>query len=109
MAGRRPRPDGVVIYSPLAAQDYSDIHDYTAGAWGYDQAERYCDHLDKAASLAALNSHLGKPLQVTTEARARYVKWPKARYGHYIIYLPMIEGIYVLRILHAAMDPSNYL
>jgi len=51
----------------------------------------------------------GKRLEGNEDARAMYLKWPKAKHGHYIIYRPMNDGIFVLRILHGTMDIPRHL
>jgi plasmid stabilization system protein ParE len=37
------------------------------------------------------------------------VKWPKARHGHNILFRYTEEGIFVLRVLHSAMDIPSHL
>ncbi len=93
-----------IEYSPLAADDFSAIHDYTAHHWGWDQAERYADFLEESVQVTALEPSYGRRIEGHPEARAAFVKWKGARYGHNIIYRETAQGIYVLRILHSAMD-----
>lgn len=104
-----PQQLGLVRYSPLAAEDFAENYNSTAHLWGLDQAERYADLLEKAAQAAADNPSSGKPIIGHPVARARFVKWPKAKYGHYIVYRPTATGIYVLRILHSAMNIADHL
>lgn len=103
------KPHRLVLYSPLAASDFAENHNYTAHTWGLEQAERYSDFIEAAAFEAAANPHAGKRVEGHPVAYAVYVKWPKAKYGHYIIYRSTDDGIYVLRILHGAMNQPKHL
>jgi toxin ParE1/3/4 len=109
MARRKSQPaTGVVVYSPLAAEDFISNYDHTAAAWGLTQAERYSDLLENTVHEIARHPDKGKRIEGHPEARAVFVKWPKARHGHYIVYRPMLEGIYVLRILHSSMNTPSH-
>ncbi|CAN5588245.1 hypothetical protein BH11ARM2_BH11ARM2_04130 [soil metagenome] len=103
------RANRLTVLSPLAVQDYAETHDHTAFAWGWSQAERYADMLDAAIREAAENPKAGKRIEDDSAYRVRYMKWPKAKYGHAIIYREIEGGVYVLRILHGAMNVSDYL
>jgi len=102
-------PKRIAILSPQAIQDYAQNHDYTSHAWGWPQAENYSDMLDAAIEKAAAEPNAGKRIAGFPLYRAQFVKWSKAKNGHYIIYRPTENGIYVLRILHSAMDIPKHL
>jgi plasmid stabilization system protein ParE len=108
MDSERPGQDRVA-YSPLAADDFSATHDHTAHQWGWDQAERYADFLEEAVLEIARDPQNGKLIDGHAAARAVFVKWPAAKYGHYIIYRETVDGIYILRILHSAMDIPGHI
>ena len=102
-------PIGVVLYSPFAAQDLAEIHNFTTLIWGLEQAERYSDFLQAAANKALAHSNATRRVEDHPVARAIFAKWPKAKYGHFVVYRPTDYGIYVLRILHSAMNISEHL
>ncbi len=99
----------LVIYSELAAQDREEIYSYTVHHWGVEQAEDYAQLLADTALLVVEKSTLSRPVEGTIGVYAAFVKWPNARYGHFIIFEYEADGIYILRILHSAMDVSNRL
>jgi plasmid stabilization system protein ParE len=101
-------PQRIVRYSAQAATDLAENYSYTAHFWGLPQADRYREMLLEAAEQAAQKPYESKGIKGFPELRYIFAKWPKARYGHNIIFLPEQEGIYVLRVLHTSMDmPSN--
>ena len=71
----------------------------------------YADLLEETASGIADGTIEGKALiGGHPEVRAYFVRWHKAKHGHYIIYRASENGgIYVLRILHGRMDLPKYL
>ncbi|RYG28239.1 type II toxin-antitoxin system RelE/ParE family toxin [bacterium] len=99
----------VAILSPSAVNDYSQIHSHTTWTWGQSQADRYSDLLDAEILQVAQDPEVGKPVEGLPTVRGRLIRWPKARHGHRIIYLETDYGIYVLRILHSAMNVSRHL
>lgn len=101
----RPR---LVRYSAEADLDLAEIHTHTATIWGIGQADRYIRFLlDRAQSVAD-----GEVDGRTIEGRpGRFLitaTWPRGKDGHRIVYETIPEGIYVVRILHTAMDLSRH-
>jgi len=109
LAESSPDRVGIVEYGRLAAIDFAVNHDATAHMWGVEQAERYSDFLQQSADFIALNPNVGKKVVGHPTAEALLVRWPKARYGHYIVYRRMPSGIHIMRILHSAMDIGSHL
>ena len=109
MAEYSPDRVGIVEYGRLAAIDFAANHDATAHMWGVEQAERYSDFLQESADFIALNPNVGRKVVGHPTAEALLVRWPKARYGHYIVYRRLPSGIHIMRILHSAMDVGSHL
>ena len=109
MDDKSAKPKRLVQFGSLAAQDFSDNYDHTAFHWGIDQAESYSKLLLEAADRAAEFPESGKMVENHPEFRAIYVKWSKAKYGHFLIYRITPDGIYLLRILHSAMNVAEHL
>ena len=109
MDNESAKPKRLVQFGNLASQDFSDNYDHSAFHWGIDQAERYSKFLQDAAARAAEYPESGKKVENYPEFRAIFVKWPKSKYGHFLIYRIIPEGIYVLRILHSAMNVQDHL
>lgn len=99
----KPQPKRVV-YSPEAREDLALNYEFTAHNWGLDQAERYALFLTDAAVEIASQPLKGKKLAEYEGIFVTLVRWKNARYGHNIVYRATESGIYVLRILHSAMD-----
>jgi plasmid stabilization system protein ParE len=52
-----------------------------------------------------MRTYQGKPVVGQPDNLAYYVKWRKARHGHYIVYRLLHDGtVYIVRILHGSMD-----
>ena len=102
-------PKRLVQFGSLADQDFSDNYNHTAFHWGIDQAESYSKLLLRAVDQASDFPESGRIVENHPEFRAIYVKWPKATYGHFIVYRSTPEGIFVLRILHSAMNIKDNL
>jgi toxin ParE1/3/4 len=87
-----------VIRRPRAAADILEIWDYIAED-SLDAADRWVDRLDKQFDLLATQPLMG---------RAREELAPGVRgipFGRYVIfYMPLADGIDVIRVLHSARD-----
>ena len=105
MAARSKR---IVRYSRLAAEDREEIYTYTAHQRGVDQAERYSNFLADAAANIVDGVIAVRPVEGADGAYASFVKWPKAKYGHFLIFEYEPDGIHILRILHSSMDVSQH-
>ena len=102
-------PQRLILFSREAALDLAEIHTYTTREWGWDQAERYIEFITDEAQKAADDLSRGRPVADRPKKFLVTVKWPVARYTHRIIYEVFPEGIYVLRVLHGAMDLQRHI
>jgi len=70
----------LTILSPSAAQDLASIYAYTAQWWGYEQAERYTDLIERATQEAAdpKTEHV-REVEDRPGYLAIMVKWKKAK------------------------------
>lgn len=83
---------------PLAAADILDIWDYIAED-GIDQADRWVDKLDEKLELIATQPLMGR---ARDELAADVRSFPFRRYV--IFYVPVDDGIDVVRVLHSGRD-----
>ncbi|NWG75502.1 MAG: type II toxin-antitoxin system RelE/ParE family toxin [Rubrivivax sp.] len=87
-----------VTRRPLAAADILDIWDHIAED-SLDQADRWIDRLDEAFKLVATQPLMGRARE---ELAANLRSFPFGRYV--IFYVPIHDGIDVVRVLHGARD-----
>ena len=87
-----------VTRRPLAAADILEIWDYIAD-YSLAAADRWVDRLDEQFRMLAVQPMMG---------RAREELAPGVRsfpFGRYVVfYMPMDDGIDVVRVLHGARD-----
>lgn len=94
----------VIILSPRAKLDLSEIWDYTFSQWGVGQAEKYVRELWSAMECTA--SDPTKSVDIG-DVRRRYRKF---RAGSHVIFFKLTDaGIDVVRILHQRMDFERHL
>lgn len=87
-----------VTRRPLAATDILDIWNYIADD-SVEQADRWVDRLDEMLALIATQPLMGRA-RVELDAEVRSLS-----FGRYVIfYVPINDGIDVLRVLHSARD-----
>ena len=88
-------------FTKPAQEDLESIIDYTHGRWGVDQANNYLDGLEKLAQTLADTPKLGRlyrdPLRLFS-----YEK-------HHLYFVEDLEGITIVRVLHAKMNPSFHI
>ena len=110
MAETEPDPQiRIAVLSPLAAWDLAENYLYTKQTWGVSQAEKYTAFLRAEIENVLNNLNLGRPIQDRPERFSHFAKWGNAKNGHYIVFRRTQSGIYVLRILHSAMDLANHI
>jgi toxin ParE1/3/4 len=71
--------------------------------WGGRQADQYLTKLEDGFALLAENPSIGRTCDVIREGLRRFEVG-----RHVIFYLPEPGGIFVVRVLHERMLPSNY-
>jgi toxin ParE1/3/4 len=87
-----------ILRRPQAAADIADIWDYIADD-SLDQADAWVDRLDEQLQLLATQPLMGRQRD---ELAPRVRSLP---FGRYIIfYVPLDDGIDVVRVLHSARD-----
>jgi len=92
------------LLRPKAQADLDAIWDYTVGAWGYEQAEKYLRALNQAFETLAEKPELGRIYDEVHEGLRVY---PSGR--HLIFYFATDGGIEVARVLHERMDIASHL
>ena len=83
---------------PLAAADILDVWDHIAED-SLDQADRWVDKLDEKFGILATQPLMGRARE---ELAADLRSFPFGRYV--IFYMPVQDGIDVVRVLHSARD-----
>lgn len=81
-----------------------DIADYTADAWGPEQAERYLDSLEALFNRLAKAPQMGRPCN---RIHSGYRRIEHRR--HVILYRAAQYGVFISRVLHQRMLPSLHL
>lgn len=89
---------------PSAQRDLDKIWNYTAKAWGPDQAEAYVSTLRRDMERLREFPELG-PLHPSRVGNFR--KLPSGH--HMIYYLVSTESVEVVRVLHERMDVTRHL
>ena len=87
-----------VTRRPLAAADILDIWDHIAED-SLDKADRWIDKLDEKFGILATQPLMGRARE---ELAADLRSFPFGRYV--IFYMPVQDGIDVVRVLHSARD-----
>ena len=90
-----------VTRRPLAAADILDIWDHIAED-SLDQADRWVDKLDEKFGILATQPLMGRARE---ELAADLRSFPFGRYV--IFYMPVQDGIDVVRMLHSARDVDS--
>jgi toxin ParE1/3/4 len=92
------------VLGPRAQADIEEIWNYTAERWDTDQAERYIRLLQKGIEAVALDPHKGRACDHIRIGYRRYAV------GSHVVFFQMLEGkVYVVRVLHQAMDFGRHL
>ena len=87
-----------VVRRPLAAADILEIWDYIAED-SLDEADLWVDRLDEKLGLLATQPLMGR---ARNELAAGLRSFPFGRYV--IFYVPLADGIDVVRVLHSSRD-----
>lgn len=88
-----------VVNSSLARKDFSEIFQYIAGETSVEQAQKFLRLLDGKCQLLAKFPEMGRARhEFLINLRSFPVK------NYLIFYLPIDDGIEILRVLHATRD-----
>jgi toxin ParE1/3/4 len=93
-----------IILSPSAVRDLQSISDYSIRNWGAQQEERYLRGLWEKLGLIQSNPE-SHQLREDLEKGCHSARHEK----HIIIFAVQGQTLQIIRILHGAMDFSNYL
>ena len=90
--------------SSQADSDLTGIADYTIETFGIEQARRYRDGLEAGLQNLADNPMLGYSADDLAPNLRRL-----EHQSHVIFYIPLDDGVLIVRILHASMEASRHL
>lgn len=94
----------VYALSNRAKQDYQGIIRYTAQNWGKAQARTYGEAIIVTCEGVAEGSVVSRPMDHIRQGLC------KAKSGsHFIYFEARADEVYVIRILHQAMDAGRHL
>lgn len=88
--------------SGRAATDLEAIAEFTINRFGLKQARQYRDQLKACFENLAENPVMGRRAEQFARGLRRFEHG-----SHIIFYLPVDDGVLVVRILHARMDASG--
>lgn len=97
------------MLSTWADLDLSGIHTTTTADFGITQADRYIQFLVSEMELIASMPGIGRRIAERPGRQNYIAKWPGAKAGHRIVYEVTEDSIYVVRILHTAMQYFLYI
>ena len=80
------------------------IYNYTAEQWSEQQADDYAAFLDATTEQLAINPTTAPLVPDEPNTHCYVARWNNTRQGHRIFFEEIENGIYVLRILHTAMN-----
>lgn len=90
---------GRVLRRPLAREDILGVWDYIAEISGIEAADHWIEQLDVRLNLLATQPLMGR---FRNELAPGLRSLPSGR--HVVFYLPLHDGIEVVRLLHGARD-----
>jgi toxin ParE1/3/4 len=86
-------------FTAKATEDLREIGRYTKHTWGNTQARRYREELELALRKLSMSPRIGLERdEIAPQVRSFTVA------SHTAFYLPLKDGITVLRLLHPSMD-----
>ena len=88
--------------STRAAADLGGIARCTIETFGVEQARRYRDNLEACSRTLAENPRLGRSAERLRPGLRRF-----EHRSHAVFYMQNRDGIPIVRILHARMEPSR--
>lgn len=85
--------------STAAAQDLSDIFDYTEIKFGPDQAVSYLNDLEQCFTQLAENPGIGRERSEIRQALYSFISG-----SHVVFYRMLMDRIRIVRVLHGSRD-----
>jgi len=89
--------------SDVADEDISEIFDYTAMEFGYEQAVKYVSELEDLFNKLLDNPKMGRE---RGEIKPGLRSFPKS--SHVVFYRLMKDRIRIVRVLHGSKDLKNF-
>jgi toxin ParE1/3/4 len=95
-----------LVYKQLAAKlDIIDHFEYLAEHAELAVAERFLASADASFTTLALNPLIGSPLTLQNPELSGMRKWRVKNFDNVLIfYMPLPDGVSIVRVLHAAED-----
>jgi toxin ParE1/3/4 len=90
--------------SRRADRDIEGIIRFSAGRWGWSQAEAYIGSLHQAFDMVARFPEIGRRVD---HIRPGYLRFEHA--SHSIFYRIVPDGVLIIRVLHFRMKPEGRL
>jgi plasmid stabilization system protein ParE len=111
MAERPARPNSLATFtlSSEADLDLSATYNYTVSIWDSGQAERYVQYLKSVMLVLSCDPAKGRRIAGRPGLRSYIARWKRAKHGHRVVYEQTPTGIFILRILHTAMNLPDHL
>jgi toxin ParE1/3/4 len=90
---------------PAARRDLLEHFDYLRGEAGVETAVRFLIATEQAINLLAGRPRIGRICGFTGRISNRFRQWPLPGFENWLIfYLPLKNGVDILRILHGPRD-----
>lgn len=95
----------VVRLRSAARNDLIDHFDFLEAEAGLGVATKFLDEVEASLAILATQPGMGAPLSFRDSRLAGLRKWRVNTFDNVLIfYLPMADGISVVRVLHASQD-----
>jgi toxin ParE1/3/4 len=89
---------------PLAIKDIDAHFDYLAMLGGLPVATRFLENANSCFSLLAENPQMGSPARLRRTRLRGLRKFPVKGFEYLIFYMPRLDGIVVVRVIHSSRD-----
>lgn len=89
--------------------DLSEIWLYNAERYSVEHADKYQTFLIDEMKILKDRPEWGRPVHEYPNLRYLIIKWRSRGHGHAVYYEIRTDTVRVIRILHTAIHPPNYL
>jgi toxin ParE1/3/4 len=89
---------------PLAIKDIDEHFDYLSKGTGLPVAIRFLENANKCFSLLVENPHMGTPAKLKRARVKGLRKFQVKGFEYLIFYMPLPDGIVVVRVIHSSRD-----
>jgi toxin ParE1/3/4 len=94
-----------VLRQAAARDDLIDHYVYLAEEAGERTADRFMDNAEASFALLATQPEMGTPLTLRATQLAGMRKWSVKDFSDFLVfYLPGLDGVTIVRVLHATRD-----